>query len=209
MRKVLFFILMVLGLTAYAQTAQSTQIEFDKVKVSGVSVTIAGYELEFVQNALQFRLETVAGLKGKTSKGFRMYESQVFHDFGFVKYDIFTSIDKGDKKNQFVTINMLVRKGTGNFANPEDDSDLTDKMKDFLTYFANDYLKEHQIKQKIDELTKKVKSLEKECTDLTNEIEKMKKERTALENKISGKETDFSKKSSELQKAKSELEDIK
>ena len=209
MKKGLFFIFMFLGLAAFAQTAQSTQFEINKVKVPGVSITISGYEVDFVQKALQFRLENMAGLKGTNSKGFRVYAAQVFHDFGFIKYDIYTSVDKGTKQAKFVTINLLVSKGNENFVTPIDDAEVTEKMKDFLNYFANDYLKEHERKQKIDELTKKIAGLEKDCTSLTSELDKMNKDLTALENKIKDRDTELSKNKDELEKAKSELDAIK
>jgi len=209
MKKIVFFILMLFAFAAYAQTAQSTQIEINKVKVPGVSITLAGYDVDFVQNALQFRFEKVAGLKGSNSKGFRVYAAQVFHEFGFIKYDIYTSIDKGTKQSQFITINLLVSKGLDNYVNPVDDADVTQKMKDFLTYFANDYLKEYERSQKIDQLTKSSTSLEKDCSSLTSELDKLKKEFTSLENKIKDKETELSKKKNELEKAKAELESLK
>ena len=209
MKKILLFLLMTLGFAAYAQTAQSTQIEINKVKVPGVSITISGYEFEYVQKALQFRLENMAGLKGTNSKGFRVYAAQVFHDIGFLKYDIYTSVVKGTKQANFVTINLLVSKGNENFVSPIDDAEVTEKMKDFLNYFASDYLKEHERKHKIDELTKQISGLEKDCTSLTSELDKMNKDLTALENKIKEKDAEFSKKKDELEKAKSELGAIK
>jgi len=209
MKKGLFFILMLLGFTAFAQTAQSTQIEVSKVKVPGVSITIAGYDADYIQQALQFRFEKVAGLKGSTSKGFRLYTAQVFQDLGPLKYDIYFSVDKGTKQAPIPTVNLLVSKGNENFASPRDDEELVQKMKDFLNYFANEYLKEYEKAQKIDQLTKDVSALDKDCTSLTSEIAKLKKDLVNLENKIKEKETDLSKKQGDLEKAKSELETLK
>jgi len=209
MKKVLFLILLFLGFSAYAQEAKSTQIEVNKVNVPGVSITIAGYDADYIQNALLFRLEKVAGLKGSNSKGFRYYPAQLFNDFGPIKYDIYISIDKGTKQAKFVTINLLVSKGNENFATPSDDPELTEKMKDFLTYFANEYLKEYEKSQKIDQLTKSVNTLEKECNTLTSDLEKLKKDFVNLDNKIKEKETEFSKKRSDLESARAELETLK
>jgi uncharacterized coiled-coil protein SlyX len=209
MKKVLLFVFLFLGFAAFAQTAQSTQIEINKVKVPGVSITISGYEVDYVQTALQFRLEKMAGLKGTNSKGFRVYAAQVLNDIGFTKYDIYTSVDKGTKQAKFVTINLLVSKGNENFVTPVEDEAVVEKMKDFLNYFANDYLKEYERSQKIDQLTKTIAGLEKDCTSLNTDLDKMKKEFTTLENKIKEKDTEFSKKKDELDKAKSELESIK
>ena len=209
MKKGLFFILMLLGFTALAQTAQSTQVEVSKVKVPGVSITISGYDVDYIQQALQFRFEKAAGLKGSNSKGFRIYEAQVFEDFGPIKYDIYTSINKGTKQAPIPTLNLLVSKGNENFASPRDDKELIKKMKDFLNNFANEYLKEYGKLQKIDQLTKETGTLEKDCNSLTSEVEKLKKEMTNLENKTKEKEEELTKKQVDLEKFKVELETLK
>jgi len=209
MKKGLFFILLFLGFTAFAQTAQTTQIEVSKVKVPGVSITIPGYDIEYIQQALQFRFEKVAGLKGSNSKGFRLYTAQVFQEFGPIKYDIYTSIDKGTKQAPIPTLNLLVSKGNENFASPRDDEELVQKMKDFLNYFANEYLKEYEKAQKIDLLTKEIGALDKDCSALSSDIEKLKKDMVNLENKIKEKETELVKKQGELDRDRSELESLK
>jgi hypothetical protein len=208
MKKGLFFILTLVGFTAFAQTAQSTQIEVNKVKVPGVSITISGYDVDYIQQALTFRFEKAAGLKGSNSKGFRIYEAQVFEDFGSLKYDIYTSIDKGTKQAPIPTLNLLVSKGNENFASPKDDAELVQKMKDFLNYFANEYLKEYEKMQKIDQLTKEITDLDKAHSSLASEIEKLKKDYTNLENKIKEKEEELSKKQVDLEKSKIELEGL-
>jgi len=209
MKKIVLLILMFSVFAVHAQTAQSTQVEINKVKVPGASITIAGYEAAYIQQVLQFRFEKVAGLKGTNSKGFRVYEAQVFNEFGTIKYDIYTSIDKGTKQAQFVTINLLLSKGLDNFVTPTDDPETTQKMKDFLNYFVNDYLKEYERQQKIDQLTKSTTALEKECRSLTSDLEKMQKEYINLENKIREKEKELAKKQSEYDSDKAELDALK
>ena len=208
MKKALFFILMFAGFAAYAQTAQSVSIDFNKTRVPGASIVIAGYDADFVQNALTYRLEKVAGLKGTNSKGFRMYPAQNFLDFGNKKYDIYTLVDKGDKKNPVVTLNLMVSTGNENFVSPVDDPDLAEKMKDFLTEF-NDYMKEYERVQKIDNLTNLVNKLEKERNSLVVDTDKLKKEISDRETKLRDKEKELSKTESELENAKNELNSLK
>ena len=209
MKKFLLFSLMIVGLTSYAQNAKSTQIEFNKVKVPGVSITLAGYEVDFVKNALQFRLEKVAGLKGTNTKNFRSYPAQVLHELGFVKYDIHTLVDKGTKKDQFITISLLVSKGMDNFANPADDAELTQKMKDFLDYFATEYLAEYDTKQKVAKLTNEFNALSKETDKLSKDLEKLRKDYSKLGDQINKKDAEYSKKNEALMKTRSELERLK
>jgi hypothetical protein len=209
MKKLLLFLLMIVGLTSHAQNAQSTQVEFNKTKVPGVSITIAGFEVDFVKNALQFRLEKVAGLKGSNSQKFRAYPAQILHDLGFIKYDIYTLVDKGTKKDQFITISLLVSKGMDVFANPVDDAELTQKMKDFLDYFTTDYLVEYDRKHKVAQFTNEVNALDKETQSLSKDLEKLRKDFSKLEDQIRKKETEFNKKNEALQKVRAELEELK
>ena len=208
MKKTLFLILMLAGFATYAQTAQSVSVDFNKTRVPGVSIVIAGYDADFVQSALTYRLEKVAGLKGTNSKGFRMYPAQNFLDFGNLKYDIYTLIEKGTKKDPTVTLNLLVSKGNENFVSPTDDPDLTQKMKDFLTEF-NDYMKEYDRVQKIEKLTSLINKLDKDRNSLVSDTDKLKKDISNLENKLKEKEKELSKTESELENAKDELNSLK
>jgi len=208
MKKVLFFILMAFGFASYAQTVQSTQVEYNKTKVPGVSLAVAGYDADFIQKALVYRFEKVGGLKGSSSKGFRVYAAQIFPEFGNLSYDIYTFVNKGSKKDQLVTINLLVSKGNNNFVSETVDAEVTQKMKDFLTNFPT-VIKEFERVQNIDKLVASIKTLEKECKSLSSDTEKMKKELSKLENNLRDKEKTLHHKQGELHKAKSNLESLK
>jgi hypothetical protein len=208
MKKVLFFILMFFGLASYAQTPQSITVDYNKTKVPGVSIVIGGYDADFVQNALQYRLEKVAGLKGTNSKGFRLYASQSFPEFGRLNYDIFTLVNKGSKNDKSVSVTLMLSKGNDNFISPHDDPELTEKMKDFLTEF-NDYMKEYERVQRIDNLTTLIGKLEKEHNSLVVDTDKLKKEISDRETKLKDKEKELSKTESELENAKNELNSLK
>jgi hypothetical protein len=208
MKKIVFFVLMILGFTAYAQTAQTTQVDFNKSNVPGVSIAITGYDVKFIQNALMHRFEKVAGLKGSNSKGFRVYLSQNFPDFGTLNYDIYTSVRKVARKDSFITVFLLVSKGNNNFVSQNIDSELTDKMMGFLTNFSS-YLKEYERVQKIDLLAGNIKKLEKEYNTLVSDRDKLRKDFTNLDNKLITKEKEVSAKASELEKARADLDGLK
>jgi len=208
MKKVLFFILVAFGFASYAQTVQSTQVEFNKAKVPGVSLVVAGYDADLIQKALMYRFEKIGGLKGSSSKGFRVYAAQIFPEFGNLSYDIFTIVNKGSKKDQLFTVNLLVSKGNNNFVSESIDAELTQKMKDFLTNFPA-VIKEFERVQNIDKLAASIKTLDKECKSLTSETDKLKKELSKLESNIRNKEKILLNKQNELQKAKSDLESLK
>jgi len=208
MKKGFLFILMIIGFVANAQTSQSTIIEFNKAKVSGVNIVIAGYDFEFIQTALLNRLEKVAGLKGTNSKGFRVYLAQTFPEFGTLNYDIYTRVVKPSKKERSVTIELMVSKGNENFVTPTGEPELTQKMKDFLNAFVP-YLKEYERSKKLETLTNTISQCEKELKTLTSDRDKLKKDFIKLENKLKGKENEIISKESELQNAKNELDVLK
>jgi hypothetical protein len=207
MKKIFFFVLMLAGFAAYAQTVQSTQVELNKAMVPGVSIAIAGYEADFIQNALTHRLEKMAGLKGTNTKGFRLYAAQNYPDFGNLSYSIYTLVDKGSKKDQFVTVYLMVSTGNDNFASQNGDPELTQKMKDFLTDFVP-FLKEYDRLMKIDALTATINKLDKEINSLVSDRDKLKKDIDNLQSKLRDKEKDLSNKESEISKAKADLEAI-
>jgi len=209
MKKLVFVILIALGFTAYAQTPQSISIDFNKKNVPGVSMIIADYDIKVVQNALQYRFEKVAGLKGSSFKGFRMYAAQNFPYFGRLNYDIYTIVNKGTKKNPAVTVNLMVSKGNENFVSQQDEPEITQKMKDFLTEFATSDIKEYVKVQNIDNLNNTIKKLEKERNSLVSSKDKLKKDIAKLESQLKDKEKELHIKENEIQKAKAELEGLK
>jgi len=208
MKKFLFFILMTLGFATYAQTAQSTQVEYNKTNVPGVSIAIAGYDAAFIQNALIQRLEKNAGLKGANSKEFRVYLSQNYPDFGTLNYDIYTLVKKASKKDSFITVYLLVSKGNNNFVSQNMDSELTDRMKEFLTNFVP-FLKDFERIQKMDQIAGNIKQLEKEHTALVKDRDKLQKEFLSAEKKYKDKEKEVNAKANELEKAKTALDALK
>ena len=210
MKKVLFLFLAFCGFTAFAQTAQSVNIDFNKTQVPGARIIIAGYEADFVQNALTYRLEKVGGLKGSSSKGFRLYAAQNFPYFGkTTKYDVYTLIEKGSKNSTVVTLSILVSTGNENFVSPTDDPELTQKILDFLTDFRDNYLKEYEKIVRIDKLTALSNTLEKEISTLTRDGEKLRKDIEVLQYKLKENEKNLAGKESDYAKTKSELESLK
>ncbi|MCL2290236.1 MAG: hypothetical protein FWC34_05955 [Bacteroidetes bacterium] len=176
MKKTAFLILLgVMTSFAFAQTAQSTMIEFNKTRVPGVIVAITDdYDVAIVQAALQARIERIGGLKGSNSGGFRVYNAQILTDLGNTKYDIYTRVIPRDKKNKDIIIDLLVSLGHENFVSPTSHPELTQKMIDFLTHFATTYLKEFDRTNKVSANTKELEKLEKEYKKLVSDRDKLK-----------------------------------
>jgi len=192
MKKIAFLILLgVMTTFAWAQTAQSTMIELDKTSVPGVIITITNYDAATVQAALTARLERIGGLKGTNFKGFRLYSGQVLTGFGSTKYDIYTRVVPGNKKNPEVIVNLMVSSET--FASPTTDPELNQKMIEVLTNFATVFLPEFAVNQKVSAYTKDLEKLEKEYKKLTSDRDKLKTSLDKQEKAVSTKAEEIAK----------------
>ena len=195
MKKIIAFILLgIVSTFSYAQTAQNTMIEFNKVRVPGVIISVTTYDVETVKAALKARLERIGGLKGSTSKGFTMYPGQIFVNFDPVKkYDIYTKIDAGSKKDNDVIISLMVSSGNENFISVADNPELNQKMLDFLTDFVANSLKDFDILKKTTDLSAALDKLEKEYKSLVSDRDKLKKDLENKEKAVANKEDEIAK----------------
>jgi beta-phosphoglucomutase-like phosphatase (HAD superfamily) len=195
MKRIAFLILLgVMTSFAFAQTAQSTMIEFNKTRVPGVIVAITSdYDVATVQAALQARMERIGGLKGSNSGKFRMYGGQIFTDFGSTKYDIYTRVLPKDKKNKDIIVDLLVSLGHENFVSLDSDPQLTQKMIDFLNNFATTYLVEFDRSSKISTKTKNLEKLEKEYKKLVSNRDKTKNNLEKQEKAVESKAAEITK----------------
>jgi len=190
-----------ISVAVFGQTVQNSMVELNKIPQPGVSIVLNNYKLDVVDGALKSRLEKIGSLKkGSSSKGFTIYLNQPFVDFGTQNYNIYTQLVVSKKSNS-VTLNLLVDKGNDNFASPNNDPELTQKMKDFLTNFTT-YLSEYDLNLKLKAQTAEVEKLNKEYKSLVSDVEKLKKQLSAKENSLSAKEA-------ALNKAKAALEGLK
>ena len=194
MKKIAFLILLgAMSAFAWAQTAQPTMIDFNKVSVPGVIITITDYDATTVQNALQWRMERKGGLKGTDFKGgFRLYSGQTFTNFGDTKYNIYTRVIPGNKKNPEVIVNLLVSLGE-NFISPTSNPELNQRMIDFLTNFVATSLKEFDINQKEAAHKKDLEKFEKEYKKLVSDRDKTKKTLESQEKAVAAKAEQIAK----------------
>ena len=203
MKKIAFLILLgVMSSFAFAQTAQSTMIDFNKKSVPGVLVAITDFDAATVQAALQARMERIGGLKGTTVSGFRMYGGQVIPALGDTKFDIYTRVVPGTKKHPEVIVNLMLSSGFERFIAPTTDPELTEKMIKFLTNFATKYIAEFDLNQKVSAYTKDLEKLEKEYKKLAADRDKTK---AALEKQ----EKAVASKAAEVEKIKEKLGTLK
>jgi len=202
MKKIALFILgVVFSLASFGQTAQNSMVVYNKKSLPGVSIVLNNYSVDVVDKALKSRFEKGGLRKPSTSKGFTNYQSQPFMDFGTQNYTIYTQLVSPKKSNN-VTLNLLVDKGNENFADPNNDPELVERMRDFLANFATTYLSEYDLNLKIDAQTAEIDKLNKEYNALVSDVEKLKKE-------LSAKESSLSAKGAALNRAKEALNALK
>jgi hypothetical protein len=194
MKKIAILILLsMFCVLSWAQVAHNSMIEYNKTKVPGVVISLTTYDLETVKAALKARLERVAGLKGTSSKGFTLYADQVFFDFGSKKFDIYTKIDAGSKKDQDVIISLMVSTGNENFVSMTDNPELNQKMLDFLTDFVANSLKDYEATKNINEQTAALEKMEKEHKTLVADRDKLKLDLEKTEKALTTKEEEIAK----------------
>jgi hypothetical protein len=204
MRRVVFLtLMMIISVIVLSQTATDEMISYNKRNVSGVSIIVSEYDVKLTAEAMQFRMEQVAGLKGATMKGFRYYQSQPFSDFGNLNYDIYTKVTTtGKKKEQKTIIYLLVSTGNENFITPASDPQLTGNVKNFLNHFVTVDLRQYDIDKKSNEQDRIRIKLEKETQMLSLEIIKLKEQ-------LETKEKIFKEKQNELIKVKNTIYTLK
>jgi len=194
MKKIVFLILLGIMTTfAWAQTAQSSMIEFNKTRVPGVIIAITDYDASTVQDALRARMERIGGLRGSNSRGFRLYGGQVFADFGSIRYDIYTRVIPGNRRNKDVIVNLLVSTGNENFVSPTSDPELTQRMIDFLTDFANTFLRDFDRNNKINAKTKDLQKMERDYRRLVSNRDKTKRNLENQERAVAAKAEEIAK----------------
>jgi hypothetical protein len=176
---------------AWAQTAQSTMIEFNKTKVPGIVVAVTEFDAATVTAALQARLETMGGLKGSNVKGFRSYPGQIFTDFGDIRYDIFTRVVPGNKKDKKVLIQLMVSLGSENFVSQTANPILNHMMIDFLSNFAENFLPDFDRNRKVQANNKDLEKLEKERTKLVSNRDKLRNNLEKQERALTAKEAEI------------------
>jgi hypothetical protein len=203
MKKIIFIIVLGIMCTfSYAQTAQNTMIDFNKTKVPGIVVAIPTFDVATINAALQARLETTGKLKGSNFKGFRLYGGQTFADFGNARYDIYTKVVPGSKKDKKVLVQLMVSMGNENFISQTSDHELNQRMIDFLTNFATSYLPEFDRNRKIQENSKNLEKLEKEYGKLVSDRDKLK-------SNLEKQEKAITVKAEEIAKIKANLNNLK
>lgn len=177
MKKSILFALFALFLsgTIFSQRIVPETITYDKQSLPGYSITFIELSVDEISTAMEARLERQAGLKGINSKGFRAYLSQAFPDFGTLQYDIFTKVQKGNKKQGNATIlYFLVTKGNNNAISKASDPELVANIEAFLNAFAN-FADSHTAHSKVLEMNKKLQKLQKDQDKMNSKAAEMKK----------------------------------
>ncbi len=167
------FSVLLMSTLVKAQAYEST-IKYNKVDQPALAIEY-NYPPDLVEKALVSKLESL-GVKGKSSKGFRVYTGTTIPEINNTAMDYTFSVDKKSRKDKNTSVIHLIISG-GNVIG-DNNGAIKDNAKAFL---AN--LRPHieagdltlQIKAQEDVLSKaekKLKSLQSDQSDLEKRIKK-------------------------------------
>ncbi len=175
MKRSLMFIFSVLLMSTLvkAQAYEST-IKYNKVDQPALAIEY-NYPPDLVEKALVSKLESL-GVKGKSSKGFRVYSGATIPEINNTAMDYTFSVDKKSRKDKNTSVIHLIISG-GNVIGDNNNS-IKENAKSFLAGLrpnieAGDL--DVQIKTQTDVLSKaekKLKSLQSDQSDLEKRIKK-------------------------------------
>ncbi|MDR2840929.1 MAG: hypothetical protein LBV75_06660, partial [Paludibacter sp.] len=177
MKKILFTIVFLAAALMFAKAQDpipvEATVEFNKTQVPGISLLLSSYSIDVVQGAISARFET---LKSSKAKGcYKAYVSQRFSDFSSMNIDIYVFAEtRGKNSKDLVTLSIAISKGNNNFATADNDPEIYQNVKNFLTDF-NRYLFEYNVKLQIADENLKIQNLLKDISKLTGEATKLRK----------------------------------
>lgn len=173
-KNVLFFIsFLLMGIVVKAQAYEST-IKYNKADQPALAIEY-NYPPDLVEKALISKLESL-GVKGKSSKGFRVYSGATIPEINSTAMDYIFSVDKKSRKDKNTSVIHMIVSGSNVVG--DNNGSIKENAKVFLSNLkpnieAGDL--EVQIKAQEEVLSKaekKLKSLQSDQSDLEKKIKK-------------------------------------
>ncbi len=208
--KMKFFLITAFASFSLLSNAQSveTSIEYNKGKQPAATVEYP-INIDIVEDVIKSDLKNRGFGKGKSTKGFTVYEGIIFNEISTDKIDLYIKSDKKSKKDKANSIvTAMVSKGYDNFMSGTTDPKV---MAGLITYLNNLKPKfdagnlEVQIKDQEDV----VKKEEKRQNNITDDISDMEKKIKNIQDDIVNKKNDLEKQKSEVEKQRQILTTLK
>ena len=207
MKKILFFILLVVTYSDSVAQSRITTVEYQKMSRDAIA-----NEIPFTQDIiLEAILDTMQkmGYKGKDSKGFTVYIGVKLAAFGNDAYDLYFSAEKKSRKEKDVSmVTMMVSKGNGNFVTEITDPTLIQNAKIYLNNLQT-IIALYDLQKKISEQEAVVSNATKKAAGLNDDANDLQKKKKKIEKEIEDNIKDRANQQAELEKQKQMLEALK
>jgi hypothetical protein len=205
----------IIGLLAILFAAQQMQAQaleskalYNKVEQTAVAAEYA-YDIDIVEAAIEQDLKQRGFGKGKSSKGYSLYQGISFLEIASDKIDFYIKAEKKSKKEKDKTIiTVLVSKGYDNFVNGTTDPKIIQAA---INYINNLKVKfdsgnlELQIKEQEDVIKKE----DKKYNNLIDDASDLEKKKRKIEEDIVNNKKNQDTQKAEVEKQRQILESLK
>ncbi|MDB5203351.1 MAG: hypothetical protein JWQ27_2760 [Ferruginibacter sp.] len=207
MKKILLCFLIGFGCSPLFAQTHIEKKEYQKID-RDILVNEIGFSEKLITDALTDTLEKL-GYKGKSQKGYTVYQGVKLSSLGKESYDLYFSVErKSRKEKETSVVNMIVSKGFDNFATEAADRSLMENAKSFLNDLRNT-VSAYELEQQINEQEQVIKKNEKKSAGLISDAESLEQKRKKMEQQIEDNKKDQAALVNEQQKQQQILENLK
>jgi hypothetical protein len=204
---ILFLLCTGFGFYAAAQSVEGTT-DYNKTKQPAV-VCEYPYPPALVETILTDDLKQKGFGKGKSSKGFDVYQAINFTEISTDKIDFYVRVErKGRKEKDIAIVTIMVSKGYDNFISGGADASI---MQNTMAYIngLKPKLEKSSLEIQIADQEEVLKKEEKKMSGLVDDLEGLEKKKKKLEQDMEDNKKDQEKQKAEVEKQKGILESIK
>lgn len=208
MKKITLLVAFSLSILFANAQANEVKTKYNKIDCNGVSAEYV-VDITIVEKTIEDEMKAKGFGKGKSSKGFTLYQGVNFNDISPDKIDLYVKTERKSKKEKEKSIiTILISKGYDNFISSTTEPKMIAAAINYLNglepKFAATSL-EAQIKEQEDLVQKEEKKQNNYIDDL-NDLEKKKRD---IEDDIVKKKNDIEKQKAEVEKQRQFLEALK
>jgi hypothetical protein len=208
MKKILFLLFATISFLAAKAQAVEAQVPYNKVNQPAVTAEFIT-DVDIAEKAVSEDLKTRGFGKGKSAKGFTLYQAINFTEISADKIDLYIKTEKKSKKEKDKTIlTVLVSKGYDNFVSSTTEPKMIAAVMNYVNglkpKFETGNL-EVQIKEQEDVIKKE----EKRQNNLIDDGTDLEKKKRKVEDDIASNKKDQEKQKAEVEKQKQILETLK
>lgn len=207
MKLILFTGCLIFSLAIRAQSVEGTA-EYNKAQQPAVICEFP-YPPALVETVLGDDLKQKGFGKGKSSKGYQLYQAINFNEISSEKIDLYVQVEKKSRKEKEIsTITVLVSKGYDNFIGKSADAAIVQNLINYVNGLKPK-LEKSSLEIQIAEQEDLVRKEEKKFNTLVDDGESLVKKKKKLEDDIEDNKKEQEKQRTELEKQRVILETIK